>query len=338
MNQGVGIAAGSASIAQRQEFGATEVVEIRETAGAAVAAREKAAVEARYIVALRNPRNLQKCEDRLIGACKDPDFAEEAWYRKPVGSKFDQATGQWVEEEAEGFSIRFAEEALAAYGNVYPELMVSYESDEFRIVRNSITDLENNVCYSADIVVKKQVERRKLKKGQLAIAERKNSSGDKVFIVAATDDEIGSKQNNLRSKAMRTDGLRLIPQAIKAKCKRQILATQTQEIKQDLSGTIKKMVEKFAQQGVSQGDLEIYLGHPVAGSSQNEIIDLRKTHNALRDHETTWEAVMEQKNPAGTIEAAARVAEEKLGRAAAQQAEPDPAEPERGRKQKGFDL
>src|SRR5690349_15619824 len=54
----------------REEFGADQIERRGETASVAIAAREKAAVEARYVVAMRNPRDVDNFRVRLLKECR----------------------------------------------------------------------------------------------------------------------------------------------------------------------------------------------------------------------------------------------------------------------------
>src|ERR1051325_11866299 len=86
---------------------------IAETASRAVAAREEAAVKARYIMALERPRDLDLVRQRLLKECERPGFAQVAIYAKPVGEK-----------KVRGLSIRFAEAAIRNFTNVLTEVNV----------------------------------------------------------------------------------------------------------------------------------------------------------------------------------------------------------------------
>lgn len=290
---------------QREEFGATELQTIQETASTAVAAREKAAVEARYIVAMRRPRSLEKVRQDLLKACSNHDFAESSWFVIP--------------NRGEGFTIRFAEEALRCMGNVYPETMTVYENAQLRMIRSTVTDLESNTTYSSEIIVQKTIERKNLKKGQQALGERINSYGDKVYIVEATDDEVTVKQNSAKSKAIRTDGLRLIPSWIKEEAKRAIFATMEGKAKADPDAEKRKLIDSFAEYGVKVPDLEQYLGHTIEKIVPKEIVDLRKVYVAVVNGDVSWVELMEECPPSeeeqhGSVEAAQKVAEEKLAK------------------------
>lgn len=293
------------SVTHRQEFGATQLEVLRETAATAVAAREKAAVEARYSMALMRRRNVELARTDVLRACKNLEFAKAAWFKIP--------------NKGEGFTIRFAEEALRAFGNVYPEVMTVYESEEIRMLRISVTDLESNITYSSEIIVQKTIERKELKPGQSPLAERVNSYGKKVFLIPATDDEVISKQNNLASKALRTNGLRLIPSWIKDEARDQIAATIRDNVSKDVEGNKRKIIDAFDELSIRVTDLEQYLGHKLERVSPAELVDLRSIYTAIKDGETSWDTVMESRKPSkeeehGSAAAAQRVAEEKLAK------------------------
>lgn len=286
---------------QREEFSGTEL-EIRpETAAAAVAAREKAAVEARYIVALRRPRDMETVRVRLLKECDRPGFAEVARYKKPTGGKF-----------IEGPSIRFAEAALRCLGNVYPEQSIVFEDDQQRIVRVTVTDLESNLSYASEVLVKKTVERRE-PKGEV-ISERVNSTGKKVYLLYATDDEVQNKQNALISKALRNSGLRLLPGDVVEECMERVLATQRVKDKEDPDAAKRKLVDAFFSLGIEPADLQAYLGHSLDRVEPIELADLRSIYATIRDGEATWDAVMEARGTTGSAAEAKKVAEEKIAR------------------------
>lgn len=287
---------------QRQEFGATELAVIPETAATAVAAREKAAVEARYIMAMNRPRSVERARQQILHACGKKYFAESAWFQIP--------------NRGEGFTIRFAEEALRCFGNVYPETMIVFENQQIRMIRVNVTDLEANLSYSSEVIIEKTVERSN-STGRTVLGERTNSGGKKVFIVEATEDEITVKQNSALSKAIRTNGLRLIPSWITEEAKKTIFATMRGQVKADLAGERRKMIDAFAELGITVSHLEQYFGKPMDQTTPDEVISTRSIWTALKDGETNWDAVMEERQPSpeekhGSKQAAQDVAEEKL--------------------------
>lgn len=255
-----------------------------ETAIAASAAQAQARVQAQYLMALKRPRDIDMARQRLLKECKRPGFAEVAIYSKPVGGG-----------SVEGPSIRFAEAAVRAMGNIDITAPTLFEDDTKRIVRITATDLETNASWSQDVALSKTVERRKLKRGQVALATRLNSYGDQIFILPATDDEMNNKVQAAISKASRTLGLRLLPGDIQEECLNQCRKTLADQAKGDPDAEKKKVIDAFDTINVGVADLKKYLGHPVEQTSPKELVDLRKVFMAIKDEQTTWAAVMEER-------------------------------------------
>ncbi len=257
---------------------------LAETSAHAAAAHSKALVEAKFIVAIKRPRNPDTARDRMLRDCKRPRFAESAIYRLPRAGK-----------EIVGPSIRLAEAMLRHWGNVDIGSPTLYDDEEKRIVRVSVTDLESNLSYSRDITIRKAVERRSLRKGQRALSHRTNSQGQIVYTVAATDDEILAKEAALVSKWIRNLGLRLIPPDIKEEALDIIADTIRSRIKEDPDAEKKRLMDGFSELGVKPTDLVDYLGHSLDAVVPAELETLRGVFVALRDGEITWAEILEGK-------------------------------------------
>ena len=202
-------------VLERQEFSASERSSNAETAMAAVAARERALVEAQFIMAERHPRKWADVRQQMLDHCVRPRFADVSRYAKPVGKKM--INGEYVEQYARGFTIRFAETLAQEMGNVKPESSITYEDDLMRIVRIGVTDLQKNVPWSREVAFAKTVERRGKKRrgkqgeqdtwdppeGREVISQRINSYGEPTFLVKATEDEMRAKVNSEISKTQR---------------------------------------------------------------------------------------------------------------------------------------
>lgn len=272
-------------------------LEVRgETATSTLAAQARAAVEARFVMALRRPRDIDQVRVKLLAACSRRGFAEAAWYSKPVGKQYNEETGKWEDKYAEGLSIRFAEEAARVMGNLMPETYAIYDDPRKRIVRIATTDLESNLIYVKDITVEKSVERRSLRKGQQALGERYNSYGEKVYIVVASDDDMNKKESAIISKVMRDQINRMVPSDIKEECQRKIFETMENAASQDPAAEKKKVMDAFAAVGIEPKHLKEYLGHDLDTLSPPEIVKLRGIYSAIKEGETTWSSIMEQKN------------------------------------------
>lgn len=262
----------------REDFGGQEIQQVVETASVAVAAQARAAVEARYVIAYKRPRDWDDVRVRLLNECSRPGFAATARYRKPIG------------KGVEGPSIRFAEAALRCMGNVLPEVQVVYDDDRKRIVRVSVTDLEANLTYSTDVLVEKTVERKDIKEGQQVLGRRMNSYGKLVYLVAATEDDLLNKQASHVSKSLRQSGLRLLPGDILEECMVRVVEVVMRGDAADPDAAKKKLADAFAALGVLPAQLREYLGHELGQCSPAELGDLRALWMAIRDGETTWAA------------------------------------------------
>jgi hypothetical protein len=241
-------------------------------------------VQARYVMALRRPRDWVQVRTSILRECQRPGFAASAVYSKPVGGG-----------TVEGLSIRFAEVAVRYMTNVMPETVTLFDDNRKRIVRVSMTDLEYNVTYSADLTIEKTVERKKLRTNQRALGVRTNSYGDTIYVVEATESDVQTKEGALVSKAIRNLALRLLPGDIQDEAKATINATLENAAAKDPDAERKALADGFAAIGVQPKDLTKYLGHDLGQLVPAEMVELRRVYRALRDGESTWRDILETK-------------------------------------------
>lgn len=256
-----------------------------ETASTVLAAQAKAMVEARHTIALKFPRDLDAARERLLKECARPSFAEVAIYRKPVG------------EGIEGPSIRLAEAAAQALGNIVVDTPAIYDDLEKRIVRVSVQDMERNVSYAKDITIHKTVERSSVRDGDEVIRQRTNSKGRTVYVKRATDDEILNTENALISKCLRTLLLRVVPGWLVEEAMQAVYATRQKANAQDPDAARRKLFDAFNAIGVTVEQIKKYLGHDAATLAPKELDELRGIYTAIKDGETTWREVMDAKDP-----------------------------------------
>lgn len=254
-----------------------------ELAALAMAAKQKALTEARFTLAQHRPRDLDVVRERLLKECRRPSFAKSALYLKPVG------------DGIEGLSIRFVEAALSALGNVYSDVVTIHDDPDRRILHVEVTDAESNVSYSTEVTVHKTVERNSVREGDEVVRTRTNSKGRTVYVKRATDDEVLNTLNALVSKAVRTNGLRLLPGWIRDECLDLIKATVDNEQAADPDAAKRKLFDAFAMLGVSADKLKAWLGHDGQALQPAERTALVGIYNALRDGETTWPEVEDQR-------------------------------------------
>ncbi len=283
------------SLVRVESFNSIETSSKNETAANAMAAYQRASIEASCLMAERHQRSWATVRIKLLDECKRPGFADAARYKLPR-KKWDEDLRQMVEAPIVGFSIRFAEAALRYMGNLGIEATVVYEDEKQRLLKVLSRDFECNTVISIDVAVPKHVERKKLKKNQRPISSRTNSFGDTIFIVEATDDEITSKQNALISKAMRTGVLRFVPGDIQDECEEMIATTKANRDAQDPKAAQKKVFDAFAKIGIFPDKIEEFLGHDPSVLTPGELDELRGVFQALADGEIrSWAEVMATK-------------------------------------------
>lgn len=262
--------------------GETSMVQAAETISSVLAAQAEAEVKARYIVAMQRPRNIERVRQALIQECERKGFADIAYYR--------------IKNRGEGLSVRYAEAAARAMGNVDMKATVIYDDEEMRIIKVVVIDIESNAAISSDVVIKKVIERKYLKKGEVAISQRLNSDGQVVYLRRATEDEITPKQNSAISKAFRNGILRLLPGDIQDECRHRILQIWNGDATMDPRLQIRKIIDAFGSIGVDADELVKYLNHKVETCSPVELQGLRDLYRSIKAGETTFHAELSTKD------------------------------------------
>jgi hypothetical protein len=248
-------------------------------------AEARAAVEARYVMAIRRPRNWDEVRQKILKECHRPSFAKDksALYRKPVGNG------------VEGLGIRFAEMALRCMTNVMTESPVIYEDETRRVIRVIVTNLEDNQTEFADVTVSKTVERSKPMDDGSYISVRMNSYNKPVYTVPATDEDLLNKEWALVSKMRRNCALRHIPGDIQAEAEAVIRAVRVDEAARDPDAERREIADGFAKLNVPVDELTEYVGHDLATCSPAELSDLRTVWGSVRDGEATWASLLEHR-------------------------------------------
>jgi hypothetical protein len=273
---------GGASIV-RTGFSETSIERVHETNQASMVAQARAQVEAMFVMARHNPRSWDTVRVKLLNECKRPAFAKAAWFKKPQGGKF-----------IEGLSVRFAETALRLAGNLRRGTRTIFEDDRKRQINVFVVDCETNSESSRDITLDKTVERKNAA-GRLVIAQRTNTAGEPVFIVAATDDELMMKEGALISKVGRVLILQMVPGDILDECRTQIVETRNNDDAKDPGAARKALADAFAALSIMPLDLGKYLGHDIGQCTPAELEDLRGIYAAIRDGEASWIDIMTEK-------------------------------------------
>jgi hypothetical protein len=299
----------------QQSFGGQQISQNHGTADSAVAASIKAQVEARYVMALRRPRDIDHVRESILKDCRRFGFAESAMYSLKRGK-----------EPITGLTIRFAESAMQAMTNIECTVMTIYDDKQKRIVRVQLVDLESNATTAKDITIEKTQERSFLKQGQKPIGVRQNSRGQNTYIVEATDDEVTAKESNLASRAKRNLILSLVPGYIKEEAIDCICETIQKGVSQDPDAHKRRLLDGFSRLGINSAALKGYLGRSELDSmSPDELVEMRGLFTSIRDGHTSWNDLVAEK--AAERGHDKQGAEPKVNRTQAALAKLKPAEP-----------
>lgn len=264
----------------RDAFGEREVMLQAERAAISQAAKAKAEVEARFVVAMQRPRDMDDVRARLLLDCRRPEFAKAARYKVP--------------NRGEGFTIRFAEAAAAHMTNMYVSAPCIVEDEYQRTICVTVMDLERNLTWTKDVVILKTIER-KDSAGREVVRYRTKADGSTIAIVRATDEELLTKENSLVSKAARTGIERVIPPDLKAECLMAITKTVADRITDDPEAERKDIADAFMKLNISPSDLKEYLGTELNQVAPAELAALRELYMSIREGHTTWRDVMAAK-------------------------------------------
>lgn len=257
-------------------FGTYERRSASEVAESAMQAEAMAAVQARFIVARQRPRDIVKFKANMLALCRNPKFADEALYEKPVGG----------DETVVDFSIRFAEAFTRLYGNLDVSTEATFDDPARRKIRVTATDLEGNATFRSDRMLEKTVERRYAGEDRTIVSSRMNSRRQKVFIVIATEEEFFTKEAAAASKLIRTNVLRFVDEDFKDECRKEIDRALKLAAVNDPQARTKRLVEAFAKFGVTVEKLRAYLGHELNQMTPDELIELQRAWVAVREGES----------------------------------------------------
>lgn len=275
-----------AGMTTAQGVGGAAITKSGETSSSAAAAMAKASVEARFLVARARPRDEDTARVRILRECERPHFAELAEYELPRGGK-----------SITGPTIRFAEGLARHFGNLTIESVVTYEDADTRLVRCTVTDLETNSTYSADVAIEKTIERKHAKPMDEILGTRVTSTGGSVYIIRAGDADLLAKHNGQVSRAIRTLILRLIPGDIVDEALAATRSTIERGDSADPDAAKKRTIDAFAKIGVMPAQLADALGHPIASVSPVELGQLRRWYASIRDGEATIGEIVASTRP-----------------------------------------
>lgn len=249
-----------------------------------IEARIRSEYQVRTALALGRPRDMDEVRERILKDCKRPGFAAVAEYSLPRGGK-----------AINGPSVRFADAALSALGNIAAETNVLREDETERTCEVVLTDLERNTTVRQGFIVSKISERHNLPpnaRQEDIVGTRVNAEGVTLYLVKVGENDILMKQNSTEARIRRNLILRLLPGDIKDEALDMCAEVRRQKDATDPEAARKKLLDSFAAIGVNAASLKTYLGHDVNQCSPAQLDDLRKLYAGIRNGDTTWSEIV----------------------------------------------
>ena len=236
-----------------------------------------AMVQARYTIAQARPRDLLEFRSKILKECKRPGLAEVALYKRKIGRDF-----------IEGPSVHLMRAARRCFTNIETQTFVLGDSQEKRLVRVTVIDLEANISGSKDVLVYKSVERRRLRDGQQALGQRVNSYGDTVYLVEATEHELTPKIAAEVAKAERDLIRSLIPSDLIEEAVATAREVREKQDAEDPDAALKRMVDGFAKLRVGVDDLTAWAGCALSKMSPAQLSELRDMWSSIQSGDAVW--------------------------------------------------
>lgn len=216
--------------------------------------REMQEVQASIMLARTMPRDMAAVEERVLKACERIGLAEKACYSFPRGS-----------ETVTGPSIRLAETIAQNYGNFSFGIREVSQGDGESVVQAYAWDMETNTRQEKIFTVP---HIRKTRQGTFTLTDPRD-----IYELVA----------NNGARRLRSCILGLIPgdivEAAVLRCER----TLERGAGVPLPQRIEKMREAFKTIGVTDDHLKHKLNHPVEKTSEQEIVNMQKIFNSIKD-------------------------------------------------------
>ncbi len=223
-----------------------------------VQSREVAETQALYLMAAMNPRDPVKAMDRILNACTRPTLAEKSTYEYSRGGS-----------DVTGPSIRLAETISQEWGN--------FESG-FREVGRGVEP--DGVGYSDVLAYAIDLQTRATKRISFRVRHWRDTK--KGGYALRDERDIYELVANLASRRVRNCILSIIPgDVVEAALSQCGLTLRT---KVDTSAeAVARMVEAFAQLGVSKAQIEKRIQRRLDSIQPGQIVQLRRIYTSLQD-------------------------------------------------------
>jgi hypothetical protein len=211
-------------------------------------------VQSALIIAKKFKRDINVAFKNIIDSCKRKKLAESAIYSFPKGGQMTS-----------GPSIRLAEVLAQNWGNLDFGIRELEQRDGESKVESYCWDMETNV------------RQRKV----FTVAHERDSKKGKTKLTSQRD--IYELVANMGARRLRACILGIIPKDIVDEAMEQCEKTLKDGNKEPIADRVKKMVLLFADLGVTVEMLEKRLLHKLEDINEQEILNMIKIFNSLKD-------------------------------------------------------
>jgi hypothetical protein len=247
------------------------------------ASRVIAEVQGAIVVAQQCPRDETAALERMIDSCKQSYMAERAFFRFPKGQKYNEDTRQWEVNYVVGPTIHLARELARLWGNIQygvKELSRDDDAGESEMLAFA-WDVQTNTRTDTVFIVKH-------------LRDKTTGSGrDKQKIQEKLTDLRDIYENNANAGARRVREriYDVLPPWFTEKAKTQCTETNTTGGKdaKPLAERIGDLIQRFAEIGVRQEQLERKTGRQVARWTGQDVAYLIPVGRSIYQRETTVE-------------------------------------------------
>lgn len=249
-------------------------------AGAVAIEQQRAIADAKAkrLIAREYARDLYRATEAVREVCRIPEFADVAFYSVPRGN--GTVTGD---------SIRMAEELARCWGNIWYGHREFSRDDKKSEIEVFAIDLETGTEATRQLTVMHVID---------------TTNGPKK---CKSQKEIDDLINNKASKQRRGCILAVLPQWLREIARTECRNTLAGNNKVPIAQRVRDMVGAFAEYGVTVQMLELKLGHKLDMATQDDLVHLRGTYNALREGEPVSEHFGQDATVAGQSSAGASI-------------------------------
>lgn len=231
-------------------------------------AREESELKAAIIVARKFPRDEERALKQILKSCERASFAECARYKFKRGEN-------WII----GPSVDLARECARCWGNVRYGFRIVTIDDTHAHIKGYALDLETNNLVEIEDKFKLLIYRK---------SKQKDKDGKQTGIWIKPDErDLRELVNRRGAICERNAMLKILPPDVVDQAMATVETTMSKAAKQDLannkSEAIKKLLSTFALLSVTEAMLIQFLGHGLDEITEDELATLRSIFRSIKD-------------------------------------------------------